>query len=66
MARYNLSIPDELMEKLKDIADEHNTTVVEVIRKSIKLGLVAFAIESKPDSALILKEGDRERQIVLL
>ena len=66
MARYNLSLPDELLEEIRKVAEENHTTVLEVLRKSIKLGLIAYAVQNKPGSALIIKEGERERQIVML
>jgi hypothetical protein len=64
--RYNLALPKELFEELKEAADERGMTVVEVLRKFIKLGLLALETENKPGSALIIREGDTERQIIML
>jgi hypothetical protein len=64
--RYNLALPKELFDELKNAADERGMTVVEVLRKFIKLGLLALETETKPGSALIIREGDTERQIMML
>jgi hypothetical protein len=64
--RYNLALPKELFEELKEAADERGITVVEVLRKFIKLGLLALETQDKPGSALIIREGDTERQIMML
>jgi len=64
--RYNLALPKELFDELKDAADERGMTVVEVLRKFIKLGLLALETQDTPGSALIIKEGDTERQIMML
>lgn len=64
--RYNLALPKELFDELKGAADERGMTVVEVLRKFIKLGLLALETQDTPGSALIIREGDTERQIVML
>lgn len=64
--RYNLVLPQELYDEVQRIADEQHTTVVEVLRKFIRLGLLAFEIQNTPDAALIIREGDDEKEIFLL
>ncbi len=64
--RYNLALPKELFDELKDAADARGITVVEALRKFIKLGLIALDTQDKPGSALIIREGDTEREIMLL
>ncbi len=66
LKRYNLVLPEELFRELQALADRRYTTVVELIRRFIKLGLLAADLEDRPDAALIIREGDRERQILLL
>lgn len=63
--RYNLALPKELFDELKKAADEKGMTVVEILRKFIKLGLLILEIQDKPGSALIIREGDTERQILI-
>ncbi len=63
MKRYSLELPVELFNEVRQIAHEQHTTVVEVIRKFIKLGL---AIEKTPDNALYIREGDSLCRLMLL
>ncbi len=63
--RYNLALPKELFDELKKVADEKGMTVVEILRKFIKLGLLILEVQDKPGSALIIREGDTERQILI-
>lgn len=66
MKRYNLVLPEELFDEIQKIADSKETTVLAVLRKFIKLGLIASELEEKPDSALIIRTGDKEQEIVLV
>ena len=60
--RYNLVLPTEVYEKVKQIAEEEDTSVLELMKKFIKLGLLAVEVEKDEDSELILrgKEGDKK------
>jgi hypothetical protein len=62
--RYNLVIPEPLFNEVQQLADEENTTVVDLFRRFIKLGLMVAKITRTPDTAFIIKEGDREREII--
>ncbi len=64
--RYNLVVPDSLFREVQELADRQGTTVVEVLRRFIKLGLLATQVMETPGSALVIREGEREREIVLL
>jgi hypothetical protein len=64
--RYNLSLPEEIMKELQAAADANDTTVLELLRRFVKLGLIALELEKREDAALIIREGDREREIILL
>lgn len=64
--RYNLVLPEELFDEVRREADEHGTTVVDLIRRFIKLGLLAMNIQEDPDSALIIRKGDTEKELILL
>ncbi len=66
LKRYNLALPEELFNEVQRVADEKQTTVVELLRKFIKLGLLAVTVENKPDAELVIREGERERQLILL
>jgi hypothetical protein len=63
--RYHLVMPDELYAELEAEANKRQSTVVELLRRFIKLGLVAIKVDETPDAALIIREGDKETRIVL-
>ena len=64
--KYNLALPQELFDELQEVADKRHTTVVELLRRFIKLGLIASQIDETPDAALIIREGNKEREILIL
>lgn len=64
--RYNLVLPEELFNDVKKIADERQTTVVDIIRRCIKLGLLAVQVDEKPDSKLLIREKGIEKELILL
>jgi hypothetical protein len=66
MKRYNLVLPEELFNEIKILSEKQHTTVVEILRRFIRLGLLATQIEEIPDAALLIREGDNERQIIFL
>lgn len=63
MKRYNLDLPAELFGDLRSVADRQHTTVVDVIRRFIRLGL---AVEKTQESTLYIREGDSFSKIILL
>jgi hypothetical protein len=66
LKRYNLALPQELFDQIEDVAQQRHTTVVEVLRSFIRLGLIAVQMDGSSDSALILREGDKERQVLVI
>jgi hypothetical protein len=48
------------------LAQRQNTTVVEVLRRFVKLGLYVTAVQESPDGAVLVRQDGREREIVLL
>ena len=64
--RYNLALPEELFNEVQQIADKEHITVLEVLRRFIKLGLLASKIQDDPDAALYIREGNSERKIIFL
>lgn len=63
MKRYNLDLPAELFDSLRAVAEQNNTTVVNVIRRFIRLGLT---VEKTHESTLYIREGDSFSKIILL
>jgi hypothetical protein len=66
LKRYSLVLPEELFNEVQELATREHTTVVELMRRFIKLGLLAFKVQETPDAALIIREGSSEREIVFL
>ncbi len=66
LKRYNLSLPVELYEGLEVLADEKHTTMLELIRKFIKLGLLVSEVEKDPEAMFLIRQGDSEREVVML
>jgi hypothetical protein len=64
--RYNLDLTDQTYEQLKELADSSGTTVAELVRRFISLGLIVARVQSDPNAALIIREGDREREVMLV
>lgn len=63
---YNLALSATLFDELKQTADSRGTTVIDLLRRFIKLGMIALEIEKKPGAALIIRDGDTERQLILV
>jgi hypothetical protein len=66
LKRYNLVLPEKLYDEMYAVASSHHTTVLELMRKFIKLGLLAMELQEKPDASLIIKDGNIEREILML
>lgn len=64
--RYSLVMPEDLFAQVEQLAQRQNTTVVELLRRFTRLGLLAMQVQERPDAALILREGGVERQLLLL
>jgi hypothetical protein len=64
--RYNFVLPEELYQEVQTLAEQRHTTVVDLLRRFVKLGLIVAQAERSPDMAFILREGDRERELILL
>ncbi len=63
---YHLILPDELIDALRQIAVSRNTSMIDVLRRFIDLGLRTIEIEEQPGAALIVREeGKDEREITL-
>jgi|GEM_PF-2256625 len=64
--RYNLVLPIDLFNAIQDIANEQHTSVVDILKRFITLGLIAYDAQKDPNAKLILKEGGREQEIALV
>ncbi len=66
MKKYQIVVPESLFAEIEQIAASRQTTVIDIIRRFLKLGLLTAKIENNPNAALFIKEGDTEREIILL
>jgi hypothetical protein len=64
--RYNLVLPEPLFREVQELAEQRHVTVLEILRKFIRLGLLVAKAEESPDTVFLLRDGDTERQLVLL
>jgi hypothetical protein len=65
MKRYNLVIPKELYGELEKVADKRRVKVVDVLRNYIEFGLWFETTLAKPETTLVVREGDKERELIL-
>lgn len=66
LKRYNLALTEDMYAELERVARKRHTSVVEILRRYIKLGLLVEQIDDRPGAELLIREGARERQLVLL
>lgn len=66
MKKYQIVVPKSLFEEIEKLADSRQTTVIDIIRRFLKLGLLTARIENTPNAGLFIREGDNEREIILL
>lgn len=64
--RYNLLMPTILFDEVQSIADQQHITVLELLRHFIRIGLVVAKIAQNPNASIIIREGDREKEIVFI
>ena len=64
--RYNLILPMNLFNQVQALADEEGTTVLELLKRFIRIGLVITKLTQSPDSALLIRQDGKERELVLL
>ena len=62
LRRYTFELTPELYDQLSKAAEENQTTIVQVLRVFIKLGLLAI----KPGTVVLIREGDVEQPIMLV
>jgi len=64
--RYNLALPGDLYDELQKLAEKNGTSIVEMLRRFIRLGLLAARLQEDPNSALLIRDGDTETRVLLL
>jgi hypothetical protein len=62
--KYTLSLPSEIYDDLRLIAEKHDTSIKDVVRQCLKFGLIAIKIDEDPDAAIFfrkqIKKGDKD------
>ena len=66
LKRYNLSLPEDLYNELQCLAESEHTTVLDTIRRFIKLGLVVVKIQQDSDAKIVIQEGDNRRELAFI
>lgn len=64
--RYNLMLPIGLYDQLHVLAEEQNTVVLELLKRFIKMGLAITELSQSSDARFIIREGDKERELIFL
>ena len=66
LKRYTLVLPEELFVVVQQRADQRGTTVVDLLRRFIRLGLLVLQLEDTPDATLIIREGGTDRLVPII
>lgn len=64
--RFNLYLPDEVYEELKQVAEKNKTTPLDLIKSFIRAGLLIADYQSKPDAGIYFREPGGELEKVKL
>jgi hypothetical protein len=64
--RYNLALPTDLFDEVQRIADRNSTSVLEIFRKFIKIGLLIAKFQEMEDTTFIIRQGNTEKEIVIM
>lgn len=63
--RYNLVMQADLFNQVEAIAQAEDTTVLEILKRYIRLGLLIEEVR-KNGGELVIREGDKERTIIII
>jgi hypothetical protein len=66
MKRYNLVLPNTLFDEVQALANKEDIPILELLKRCIKIGLVVIKLYQSPNASLIVREGERERELILL
>jgi ATP-dependent Clp protease ATP-binding subunit ClpA len=65
--RYSLVLPEDLFQQVQRLAESEQTTVVELLRRFTKLGLLVTEIQNTPGASLVIRQADTtEQRLVVL
>ena len=67
LRRYQLTLPNHLFEGVQWIARREDVTLLEVLRRFVKLGLLVDELGEREGASLIIREADgSEREVLLI
>jgi hypothetical protein len=67
LKRYTLVIPEGLFEELQRVAERDHTSVLDLVRRSLKLGIIASDLEHEQGAYLTIeREGGPKERILFL
>ena len=64
--RLNLVLPADLLDEVKEWTRKESCSSTEIIRRFIKLGLFVIEKQDDPNSSLVIREGDKEKSLLIL
>ena len=64
--RSKVEIPDALLQEVEDLAQGQDTTAPELVRRFVNLGLYLSRARRSPGTTVIVREGERERELIWL
>ncbi len=65
LKRYNLVVPSSLFNEVQSMANSQHTTVLDLLRRLISIGLTVARIAQNPSTSFIIREDSgREREIL--
>jgi hypothetical protein len=64
--RYNLVLPDELYGELQNLADRRSLSVIDVMRKFIQIGMIVDKASTMPNTKILIRENNVDREIVIV
>lgn len=64
--RYSMVIQPDLYAQVEAVANSHGASVVDILRRFMRLGIMLDEANSNPDAAIIVREAGVEKEIVLI
>jgi hypothetical protein len=64
--RLNLSLKPSVFDQLQEVAEQRGTSIVDVIRSCIRVGLMVHTASNDADTKIIVRKADQEQQVFLL
>ena len=63
--QYDFILPDSLFGEVQAMANDEHISLLEMLKRFIKIGLVVTKLYQSPGARLIIREGNKERELLL-